>query len=101
PTQPGSTACRLAGWSPAVGHRPARSGRPAPGRGQSRQASAGRPAPLVETVKDRLMSMRKPGFLFAVGALALGFVVVILGAYTRLVQDRKSVVEATWIHTRG
>lgn len=29
--------------------------------------------------------MRKPGFLFAVGALALGFVVVILGAYTRLV----------------
>lgn len=31
------------------------------------------------------MSMRKPGFLFAVGALLLGFVVVILGAYTRLV----------------
>ena len=31
------------------------------------------------------MSMRKPGFLFAVGGLALGFVVVILGAYTRLV----------------
>ncbi|MFA5677048.1 MAG: COX15/CtaA family protein [Pseudomonas sp.] len=29
--------------------------------------------------------MRKPGFLFAVGALLLGFVVVILGAYTRLV----------------
>ncbi|WP_022962074.1 COX15/CtaA family protein [Halopseudomonas pelagia] len=29
--------------------------------------------------------MRKPGYLFAVGALALGFVVVILGAYTRLV----------------
>ena len=31
------------------------------------------------------MNMRKPGFLFAVGALLLGFVVVILGAYTRLV----------------
>ena len=31
------------------------------------------------------MSMRKPGFIFAVGALLLGFVVVILGAYTRLV----------------
>lgn len=29
--------------------------------------------------------MRKPGYLFALGALALGFVVVILGAYTRLV----------------
>lgn len=29
--------------------------------------------------------MRKPGLLFAVGALMLGFVVVILGAYTRLV----------------
>lgn len=29
--------------------------------------------------------MRKPGFLFAVGALLLGFVVVVLGAYTRLV----------------
>lgn len=29
--------------------------------------------------------MRKPGFLFAIGALMLGFVVVILGAYTRLV----------------
>lgn len=29
--------------------------------------------------------MRKPGFVFAVGALLLGFVVVILGAYTRLV----------------
>lgn len=29
--------------------------------------------------------MRKPGFIFAVAALALGFVVVILGAYTRLV----------------
>ncbi|PKM29934.1 MAG: cytochrome B [Gammaproteobacteria bacterium HGW-Gammaproteobacteria-11] len=29
--------------------------------------------------------MRKPGYLFAVGALAFGFVVVILGAYTRLV----------------
>lgn len=31
------------------------------------------------------MNMRKPGFWFAVGALLLGFVVVILGAYTRLV----------------
>ena len=31
------------------------------------------------------MTMRKPGFLFAVGALLLGFIVVILGAYTRLV----------------
>ncbi|PRB82873.1 heme A synthase [Pseudomonas sp. MYb185] len=29
--------------------------------------------------------MRKPGFLFAVCALLLGFVVVVLGAYTRLV----------------
>jgi heme a synthase len=29
--------------------------------------------------------MRKPGFSFAVAALGLGFVVVILGAYTRLV----------------
>ena len=29
--------------------------------------------------------MRKPGFIFAVGALLLGFVVVVLGAYTRLV----------------
>lgn len=29
--------------------------------------------------------MRKPGFVFAIAALALGFVVVILGAYTRLV----------------
>ena len=29
--------------------------------------------------------MRKPGYLFAIAALALGFVVVILGAYTRLV----------------
>ncbi len=31
------------------------------------------------------MNMRKPGFLFAVGALLLGVVVVMLGAYTRLV----------------
>ena len=31
------------------------------------------------------MAMRKPGYIFAVAALALGFVVVILGAYTRLV----------------
>ena len=29
--------------------------------------------------------MRKPGFVFALAALALGLVVVILGAYTRLV----------------
>src|SRR5690554_792439 len=31
------------------------------------------------------MIMRKPGFVFALAALALGLVVVILGAYTRLV----------------
>ena len=31
------------------------------------------------------MEMRKPGFIFAVGALLLGVVVVMLGAYTRLV----------------
>lgn len=31
------------------------------------------------------MSMRKPGYVLALCALALGFVVVILGAYTRLV----------------
>lgn len=31
------------------------------------------------------MSMRKPGFIFTIAALLLGFVVVILGAYTRLV----------------
>src|SRR5690554_7903535 len=31
------------------------------------------------------MIMRKPGLVFALAALALGLVVVILGAYTRLV----------------